>query len=351
MKNNDHNRSRNLPPLLLAGRRWLALLCTAAALNSPPAHSQQQDTPEDSANQWYQVEVFIFADDNPDAGDGESWPDDIELQYPQRIVQLIDGSTEVANPDTLAQAPDTATATGDTDTTPNAQPAAVSTTAAAPITTDDGEQAFVALPEDHLQLNTIAARILRQRDFRLLFHKAWRQPVFSRDQSNSILIRGGDRYDDHYELEGSVTLSVERYLHFTTDLWLSTFVSTAGLDETPWPKLPKLPITSFSEATLSDDHPFGTPGVEDFGAPSSLFDFRKPQYAVDRTVVMRQSRRMRSGELHYLDHPLMGLLVKVVPYEPQPSQNDSGAESDTQSATAPADTGTTPNKQPLPQGD
>jgi hypothetical protein len=27
------------------------------------------------------------------------------------------------------------------------------------------------------------------------------------------------------------------------------------------------------------------------------------------------SRRMRSGELHYLDHPVFGVLIKVIPIE------------------------------------
>ena len=30
---------------------------------------------------------------------------------------------------------------------------------------------------------------------------------------------------------------------------------------------------------------------------------------------MQQSRRMRSGELHYLDHPVFGLAIKVTPYK------------------------------------
>ena len=31
---------------------------------------------------------------------------------------------------------------------------------------------------------------------------------------------------------------------------------------------------------------------------------------------LRESRVMRSGELHYLDHPLFGVLVRVIPYQP-----------------------------------
>ena len=32
-------------------------------------------------------------------------------------------------------------------------------------------------------------------------------------------------------------------------------------------------------------------------------------------TTMRESRRMRSNELHYLDHPYLGLLILVTPLE------------------------------------
>jgi hypothetical protein len=31
---------------------------------------------------------------------------------------------------------------------------------------------------------------------------------------------------------------------------------------------------------------------------------------------MKQHRRMRSGEIHYLDHPMFGVVVLATPYEP-----------------------------------
>ena len=34
-----------------------------------------------------------------------------------------------------------------------------------------------------------------------------------------------------------------------------------------------------------------------------------------RSARIQQSRRMRSNELHYVDHPMLGLVVKVIPVE------------------------------------
>ena len=43
-----------------------------------------------------------------------------------------------------------------------------------------------------------------------------------------------------------------------------------------------------------------------------------------RAAKIERSRRMRSGEVHYLDHPLLGMVVKVTPWEePEESQEEA----------------------------
>ena len=44
----------------------------------------------------------------------------------------------------------------------------------------------------------------------------------------------------------------------------------------------------------------------------------QPDYAFRHAVLVQQKRRMRSGELHYIDHPLLGILVKVSRHEFEP---------------------------------
>lgn len=304
----------------------LALVALAGLVLAVPGYAQNtsQKTPPagNEPPQWYQVEVFIFANDSPAAGGPEIWPENVELSYPEHIVRLSEENTNAPDSESQPGAGDTSTPDASAPPSP--------------------EQPFVALGKDQWQLGDIAARISAQKDFRPLFHAAWRQPAANSAESQSVLIRGGDAYDDHRELEGWVKLSVERYLHFETDLWLSTFKSTAGLEQMPWPKLPRLPFTS--SAQLSDEA--GPPAITDtIAEPTptnpSFFDFRHRQYVVDRTVVLRQSRKMRSGELHYIDHPLMGVLVKVIPYQPKvtdetPGPDDGHTEPPTPAGQTPA---------------
>lgn len=290
------------------------IFCIALLLPIAAACLAQDNAEAKQATPWYQIEVLIFANDDPYAAGPERWPEEVELSYPQRIVALS----------TLAAAP--------------TEPAASTQLASSP-QVPATEEPFVALDRSQLQLSELAARILRQRDFRLLFHQAWRQPTTNREESVSLLVRGGDSFDDHRELEGWIQLSVERYLHFRTDLWLSSFKSTAGLDALPWPKLPKLPVLSLDQAMNPAS---AEPNPDDLlaGSLSDLagavqmpaFSLTGRQYVVDQTVVLRQSRRMRSDELHYIDHPLMGILVKVTPFE-IPSDTDEAAD-DTENDTA-----------------
>ena len=52
---------------------------------------------------------------------------------------------------------------------------------------------------------------------------------------------------------------------------------------------------------------------------------------------LEATRRMRSRELHYYDHPMFGVLVKVTPYGVQEQPEPAGDPT-----TAPADEGAQP---------
>jgi hypothetical protein len=180
----------------------------------------------------------------------------------------------------------------------NEQPAPVVT---APV-------AFEKLPMEQLQLIEAAQRLSGTRDLRPLFHQAWQQPLTTREQAPAIVISGGQAFDEHFELEGSIKVSVERYLHVHTDLWLSRFMNRAGSDAELWQHLPVLPKPEtpaiINNGLISDNSPFQASWFQ------PLFE-QHSRYVPSQTAVMRQERRMRSDELHYIDHPLFGMLIVV----------------------------------------
>ncbi len=140
-------------------------------------------------------------------------------------------------------------------------------------------------PPDRFQLRREAARIERQGLGRILFHGRWLQAVPPRAQPDPILVTGGEALPPPlppHELIGTVGVTLGRYLHFRAELFFHG------------PGLGLLPAT----ATMRAD---------------GSVDLRQPELSPSGYMALLESRRMRSEELHYLDHPKLGLVVRIDP--------------------------------------
>ena len=151
--------------------------------------------------------------------------------------------------------------------------------------------------DDASTLESILRSLRRSSRYAVLGSYSWIQPIDNK--KTPIMIQAGDRYDDRFELEGILAFNRSRYLHVTTDLWYTVFenrgtgAAAQGADV----------IATLDAEMLS--------GYEDLTAVEQ----RRGQYAPARTHRMSQSRRMRSSEVHYLDHPLFGVIIRVNRYE------------------------------------
>jgi hypothetical protein len=119
---------------------------------------------------------------------------------------------------------------------------------------------FPALAPAKFKLTAIADTLRRSRNYQPLAHFGWTQPGYPRGDAkylpiNSMVPAGSG-------LVGQVALSRGRYLHLTLDLV------------------------------------YDAPGAA--GEPTQRF-------------VLRQSRRMRSNERHYIDSPRFGVIAIVMP--------------------------------------
>lgn len=145
--------------------------------------------------------------------------------------------------------------------------------------------AFSRLATQDLRLNAQARRISAAKDMKLLLHTGWRQPGLAENKAVAIRVEG----ESSHQLEGTLKLVLSRYLHIYTDL----------IYREPRSGNPALQATSTGQSE------------------TNLFNQNRdsssqPQYQAYR---LQQSRRMRSRELHYLDHPLFGMAILVTPYE------------------------------------
>ena len=174
------------------------------------------------------------------------------------------------------------------------------------------------------QLGDVVAQLERSPRYRVLLHRAWRQPTGGRDSTPWVRLAGGAVPGGaEPSLEGLARLSVRRYLHLDLDLVVTRDVAIA---------LP--PPVSGTVAIPLEGQGAASPAPAPAPAVASTAWVRQPFRMVD-------SRRMRSGEVHYIDHPAFGVLALATPYiAPEPQGQDAGAqETDAEPSGVPSATG------------
>ena len=117
---------------------------------------------------------------------------------------------------------------------------------------------FPVLPAAKMKLTAIEDTMRRSRGYQPVAHIGWTQPGFARNSAKflsvSSLVPGSSG------LQGQIALSRGRYLHLTLDLVLDSTASGDG-----------------------------------------------------QRYVLRQTRRMRSNERHYIDSPKFGVIAVITP--------------------------------------
>ena len=187
------------------------------------------------------------------------------------------------------------------------------------------------LPYSDYQLNGEVQKLKQHAGFEVLMHKAWRQgdqgrfgaPIFhvqaGKDYSNQFK-PDGSMLNDHsgnqilegvteetiplplYELDGKFQVYVEHYLYADVELDLKQpSVRDIILQE----RQPQLTTVDPDAPTLNNQDQTTQVGMMEEISPTVLKQEFLKSYRLD------QKRRMRSTETHYLDHPLMGVIIQV----------------------------------------
>lgn len=276
--------------------RLLTVLATLFAVSSAWAQDHNRGQKQDQDTPWYQVEVVVFK--HADTTDTEAWPDDPGGPDLTHAVELIPPSTSSV------------------------------------IERDAGgnkDRVLRLLPANQDRLGSVITRLNRAGDYQVLYHAAWRQPAYA--PANSIPVH------IHYGPPG------------VQDRTLSTVADSPAQQagEQVQGDGAVLPASApMSEAQFSEQQP----GPAEASAPPSpswlldgVIDLAQSRYlhldvdlvyqvntladqsqrdsmigdtVTTRTYRLRQSRRIRSDDLYYFDHPRFGVLARITPFTPPP---------------------------------
>lgn len=256
-------RLTTLAGALLLAAGAAAQLPPSPAPPAPPALLAGQQT----AERWYQVELIVFRYLEPIGLDGEQFPPAPVGDYRGAQVLITELPELADEPPAIAHAP------------------------VLPV-------AFQALTEDELGLKNAAAALQRNGNLAVLAHVGWRQPSYGSglNQARRVLIRDPAAPPPEWAL-------------------LPGMDAPAGERPLPGPGPQAEPVTGTGDPRAAPAPPVweGTAQLRvgrylDVGLDLTLYhDDDVPLRLID-------SRRMRLGELHYVDHPLFGVLLQVVPF-------------------------------------
>lgn len=216
---------------------------------------------------YYDVEVIIFEHLQSDSRDAEQWPEQLEREVPENMVE-IGGEWPGGRPEDY-----------------------------------DPALSFTPLPKSKWRLMAEAEKINSSDSRRLLAHIGWVFPGLSQEQAISVhfnqtvpatqnTIEGAAAIDARVleggtlvggTLDALIRISLARYLRVETDVLFS-------LDE----------IAGEENSLLNENDVEG----EAEASPT-------PRYFHAQQL----RRRIRSTELHYLDHPVLGMLIMFTPHE------------------------------------
>ena len=234
------------------------------------------------------------------------------------------------------------------------------------------EAPFRLLDREFRDLNE-SATALDRRQYNVVFHQAWRFPAQGEDVDPWVIIKAGQSLKGRYQIEGALRFYKSRFLHFQPNLWLLEFAD----DNTHLIELPDFPIkapTLEAEIELSEAFSdiqlngldlgltnfYSLDAAEETLQPAavnnsnqvSITDSAQPitdlvyppaqqakpldlsnpvddlapllitehnrdnKYPVASVWVLNRSKRIDEDEIYYIDHPQMGAIVTIKPYQP-----------------------------------
>lgn len=280
-------------------------LAVSLLADAQPARQNTSD------QRWYQIEVTVFAHENSMQAQ-EYWPMDMLQQPLPAATRPLDRLSDVLSLPQWRAEPLPISNTAPTGTTITAGDfLAELPEPAVPLRNSDfrlpdsERDAFLALPASAHGFSDTNRALAGSSRYRLLYHDAWRQPLTSAAQAVPIWISGGQPYGDRHEMEGTLTLRFnpgQDRVVIDARLWLTQF-ATMPLSAADEIRLPALPRTVAAAPVLQADSGAAVTG------PAVT-----PEWHATQVIPVVSSREMRSNEFHYLDHPVIGIVVHVFPY-------------------------------------
>lgn len=267
----------------------LILLLAVQTAGAKPIGEPEQD-------RWFQVDMVVFV--NKDSMNGpEKWPAISPHTIPVNAITL-------RNPDAISSPP------GITDLLKLHKPGQQKSLP------DLERESFISLPRESHTLLKQGNTLETAKGYRVINRSAWIMPLQDDSTTKPIQIYNYSNTGKPSLLEGSVQISSSRYLHADVNLWYSELSREA---------LSHQLLNEVSDDAPDADQDSATTEPNSSATPSKpvirldlhlVTDSSGTPMKITRNFQLRESRRIRNTQqIQYLDSPVLGVLIKLTPYE------------------------------------
>lgn len=176
---------------------------------------------------------------------------------------------------------------------------------------------------DTLEFAETVERFSYRNDIEVIWHQAWVESLDTAETAYSHEITGQiEKENFRIDLSGTISLYRSRFIHIQPDLEVNQQIFTIpddapvadNITETPEETTPESAVQMGQMNSQPEmTSPVMTESLTQESIPSPAMKV-EPEWIPLRVAKIERSRRMRSDEVHYLDHPLLGIVVKVSPW-------------------------------------
>lgn len=193
--------------------------------------------------------------------------------------------------------------------------------------------------ENAFQLNEVVNRLKRQRQYQILLHTVWRQvPVTERRAIPSRWF-AGKNFSQQFDYWGQPLPSkvdsnpafaakeqqeadllaqiASRRQQLEAGVPLTQQESSADEQRRLEKSTANLPSQVWQLDGLFRLH------LDRYLFVNTDFNLRRPQTNNLQSINVKQSRRLISGEIHYLDHPKLGIILQIRRFDPATARSDA----------------------------
>ncbi|QFU22293.1 peptidoglycan binding protein CsiV [Shewanella eurypsychrophilus] len=289
------------------------LLVIAGLVSASQAYAQDE--------RWFEVEVYLFERNNSQSQ--EAVPEHVSIKQPKKLVDLISPifSTNITGASLSLEGCSSHDWVTNADMcNEQLKSAQMDHPSHIPVNIAAASEQYgvpygpaVLLGTNQNQFTDLINKLSREKGNKSLLHMTWQQSMLPRHRAKAVRLFSGQDYSSRFKLNGQSVSSQKP----ETDIPQFDFLSSFSTEESKpvWKLDGSLNIYLDHYLYVETALNLREEGTKKLAVMRGHNPFKYSEADLSTpflyAIPMKQNRRVRSDEIHYFDHPKMGMVLQI----------------------------------------